>query len=519
MRGKKERKAEVRTGGRTFGKVLVANRGEIAVRVIRACREMGIPTVAVYSEADRSALHVRLADEARPIGPAPSRESYLSIERVLEAAEGAGAEAVHPGYGFLAENAAFARACEERGLTFIGPRSETIALMGEKTAARREAVAAGVPVVPGTLEPLADEETIAREASRIGFPVMLKAAAGGGGKGLRLVGSAGELSSALARARSEARGAFGDDSVYLEKAILRPRHIEIQILADTHGTTLHLFERECSIQRRHQKVIEESPSPLVTPDLRARMGSLAVALAERVGYVGAGTLEFLVDADRNPYFLEMNTRLQVEHAVTEEVTGIDIVKMQIRIAQGEALPLGQGDVEQRGHAIECRVYAEDPEADFLPSPGRILALRVPDGPGVRDDSGVYEGWEVPVHYDPLISKLIVWAGSRPEAIQRMRRALSEYRVLGIHTTLPFFERALRHPAFEAGDIDTSFVQTLQAEGEKTGARRENVEVAVAAAAIRALRERHAARLRPASNGAARSPWRDAGLREAHGRRG
>jgi acetyl-CoA carboxylase biotin carboxylase subunit len=509
----------VRTGGRTFGKVLVANRGEIAVRVIRACREMGIRTVAVYSEADRSALHVRLADEACAIGPSPSRESYLSIDRVLGAAEASGAEAVHPGYGFLAENAEFASACGEKGLVFIGPRAETIALMGEKTAARREAVAAGVPVVPGTLEPLADEEAIAREAARIGFPVMLKAAAGGGGKGLRFVGSPDDLPSAVARARSEAKGAFGDDSVYLEKAILRPRHIEIQILADTHSHVVHLFERECSIQRRHQKVIEESPSPLVSPELRGRMGDLAVALAARVGYVGAGTLEFLVDSDRNPYFLEMNTRLQVEHAVTEEVTGIDIVKMQIRIARGEALPLEQEDIEQRGHAIECRVYAEDPEAGFLPSPGRIVALRVPDGPGVRDDSGVYEGWEVPVDYDPLISKLIVRAGSRPEAIQRMRRALSEYKVLGIRTTLPFFERALRHPAFEAGDFDTSFAETLLAEGALADAGSEHVAVAVAAAAIRVLGERQAARLRPTSDGAAPSPWWDAGVREAHGRRG
>jgi acetyl-CoA carboxylase biotin carboxylase subunit len=500
-----------------FGKVLVANRGEIAVRVIRACREMGIRTVAVYSDADRAALHVRLAEEARPIGPAPSPESYLNIERVLGAAEATGAEAVHPGYGFLAENASFARACEERGLVFIGPRSDTIALMGEKTAARREAVAAGVPVVPGTLEPSSDEKAIAREASRIGYPVMLKAAAGGGGKGLRLVGSPAELPSALARSRSEAKGAFGDDSVYLEKAIARPRHIEIQVLADTQGHVLHLFERECSIQRRHQKVIEESPSPLVTPELRSRMGDLAVTLARRVGYVGAGTLEFLVDADRRPYFLEMNTRLQVEHPVTELVTGIDIVKTQIRIAQGEALPFAQGDVEQRGHAIECRVYAEDPEAGFLPSPGRILALRVPDGPGVRDDSGVYEGWEVPVHYDPLISKLIVWAGSRPEAIQRMRRALSEYRVLGIRTTLPFFERALRNPAFEAGDVDTSFVDALLGELERENSQHERAPVAVAAAAIRALREGQAAGLRPRS-GPARSAWWDAGLREAHGPR-
>jgi acetyl-CoA carboxylase biotin carboxylase subunit len=508
----------VRSGGSAFGKVLVANRGEIAVRVIRACREMGFRTVAVYSEADRAALHVRLADEARCIGAPPSRESYLSTDRVLDAARASGAEAVHPGYGFLAENAAFARACEDRGLTFIGPRSETIALMGEKTAARREAVAAGLPVVPGTLEPLVDEETIAREATRIGFPIMLKAAAGGGGKGMRLVGSPDELPSALARARSEAKGAFGDDSVYLEKAIVRPRHIEIQVLADAHGGALHLFERECSIQRRHQKVIEESPSSFVTPELRRRMGSLAVALAKRVGYVGAGTLEFLVDTGRNPYFLEMNTRLQVEHAVTEEVTGIDIVKMQLRIARGERLLLDQTDVEQRGHAIECRVYAEDPEAGFLPSPGRILALRVPDGPGVRDDSGVYEGWEVPVHYDPLISKLIVWAGSREEAIQRMRRALSEYKVVGIQTTLPFFERALRHPAFVAGDIDTSFVEALLAEGARGPSRPGPVQAAVAAAAVEVWRERQATRLRPASDGGGRSPWWDAGLREAHGRR-
>jgi acetyl-CoA carboxylase biotin carboxylase subunit len=509
----------VRSDEHAVGKVLVANRGEIAVRVIRACREMGIPTVAVYSEADRAALHVRLADEARPIGPAPSRESYLSIDRVLEAAEASGAEAVHPGYGFLAENAAFARACEETGLIFIGPRSETIALMGEKTAARREAVAAGVPVVPGTLEPLADEETIARESARIGFPIMLKAAAGGGGKGMRLVEAAGDLPSALARARSEAKGAFGDDSVYLEKAIVRPRHIEIQILADRHGNVRHLFERECSIQRRHQKVIEESPSPLVTPELRRHMGTLAVTLAERVGYVGAGTLEFLVDADRNPYFLEMNTRLQVEHPVTEAVTGIDIVQTQIRVARGEALPFAQEDLQQRGHAIECRVYAEDPEAGFLPSPGRIVGLRVPDGPGVRDDTGVYEGWDVPVHYDPLISKLIAWAGSRPEAIQRMRRALSEYRVLGIQTTLPFFQRALRHPSFERGDFDTSFVTTLLEEEEGADSRPGTVAVAVAAAAIRELRERQAARLRPTEDAAARSPWWEAGVRQAHGRRG
>ena len=505
-------------------KVLVANRGEIAVRVIRACREMGLPTVAVYSEADRAALHVRLADEARLIGPAPSRESYLNVERVLEAVEATGAEAVHPGYGFLSENAPFARSCEERGIVFIGPRSETIALMGEKTAARREAVAAGVPVVPGTLEPLAEVGALAREAERIGYPVMLKAAAGGGGKGLRRVESAAELESALERARSEAKGAFGDESVYLEKAIVRPRHIEIQVFGDSHGNVVHLFERECSIQRRHQKVVEESPSPLVTPELREHMGSLAVALAKRVGYVGAGTLEFLVDENREPFFLEMNTRLQVEHPVTEEVTGVDLVKAQLRVARGETLPFRQEDLVQRGHAIECRVYAEDPDTGFLPSPGRIVALRTPDGPGVRDDSGVYEGWEVPVHYDPLISKLIVRAGTRDEAIGRMRRAVSEYKVVGIETTLPFFRRVLQHPAFVSGEIDTSFVETMLAEERDARTRAgsdepdEGAQMAVAAAAIQALRDRRATRRLDPGGGPPRSPWFDAGLREAHGNR-
>jgi acetyl-CoA carboxylase biotin carboxylase subunit len=494
----------------SFRKVLVANRGEIAVRVVRACREMGLVSVAVFSEADRGALHVRLADEARAIGPAPSRESYLRVDRVLEAARASGAEAIHPGYGFLAESASFARACEEAGVVFIGPRSETIALMGEKTSARREAVAAGVPVVPGTLETVNEDEA-AREAERIGYPVMLKAVAGGGGKGLRLVASPAELASALARARSEALGAFGDDRVYVEKAIVRPRHVEIQVLGDHHGHAVHLFERECSIQRRHQKVIEESPSPLLDHELRQRMGALAVALVRRTGYVNAGTLEFLVGDDRRPYFLEMNTRLQVEHPVTEMVTGVDLVKLQIRIARGEPLPFRQEDLVQRGHAIECRVYAEDPDAGFLPSPGRITALRVPGGPGVRDDSGVVEGGEVPIHYDPLLSKLVVWAESREEALLRMRRAVFEYRVVGIKTTLPFFERVLSHPAFVAGDFDTSFVTTVL--GSTNGRPARRVELAVATAAIRALEERRARRV--AGRPTAVSPWRAAGLREAH----
>jgi len=498
-------------------KILIANRGEIAVRVIRACRELGIGSVAVFSEADRLALHVRRADEAYEIGPAPAGASYLSIERILDAARRSGADAVHPGYGFLAENAAFAKACEDAGIVFIGPSSRTIALLGEKTSARRLAVEAGVPVVPGTLHPVSGLDEIRREAGRIGFPVMLKAAAGGGGKGLRLVPDAAGLEEALPRARREAKNAFGDDSVYVEKAILRPRHIEIQVIADSRGNVVHLFERECSIQRRHQKVIEESPSPFLTPELRQRMGELAVGLAQRAAYVNAGTLEFLVDKDRKPYFLEMNTRLQVEHPVTEMVTGLDIVKLQILVAQGEALPVRQSEVVQNGHAIECRVYAEDPERDFLPSPGRILALRVPGGPGVRDDSGVYEGYEVPIHYDPMISKLVVWGRTREDAVARMRRAVSEYKVLGIQTTLPFFERVMRHPDFLAGDFDTSFVNLAFPQHELK--REAPVEVAVAAAAIHAYRERRARRSEfgAAAPEASGTAWRQRGWRELGGR--
>jgi acetyl-CoA carboxylase biotin carboxylase subunit len=496
---------------RRFSKLLVANRGEIAVRVIRACRELGIGAVAVYSEADRDALHVRMADEALPIGASPSRESYLRIDRVLEAARASGADAVHPGYGFLAENAEFARACERAGIVFVGPRSETIALLGEKTSARREATAAGLPVVPGTLEPIADAAALARAAEAIGYPVMLKAAGGGGGKGLRLVASASELESALARARSEAKNAFGDERVYLEKALERPRHIEIQVLADAHGNAVHLFERECSIQRRHQKVVEESPSPFVTPALRERMGTLALALVRRVGYLNAGTLEFLVDAAGEPYFLEMNTRLQVEHPVTEMVTGVDLVRLQIRIAEGEPLPFAQTELAQRGHAIECRVYAEDPELGFLPSPGRIRALRVPAGPGLRDDSGIHEGSEVTVHYDPLLSKLVAWAESREAAIARMRRAVGEYRLLGVRTTLPFFERVLSHPDFVKGALDTGFVPRLLTEAAPGPTA---ADAAIVAAAIAAFEERRRARpLAGAPAGA--SAWSASGRREAH----
>jgi acetyl-CoA carboxylase biotin carboxylase subunit len=496
---------------RAFKKILIANRGEIAVRVIRACREMGIESVAIYSEADRDALHVRMADEARPVGPAPSRESYLRIDRVLDAARASGADAVHPGYGFLAENADFARACEASGIVFIGPTGETIALMGEKTSARRLAVAAGVPVVPGTLEPISDVAAVRREAERLGFPVMLKAAAGGGGKGMRLVRAAAELASAVDRARGEAGTAFGDDRIYVEKALLRPHHIEIQVLADAFGNAVHLFERECSIQRRHQKVVEESPSPFLTEDLREEMGALALALVRKAGYRSAGTLEFLVDAERRPYFLEMNTRLQVEHPVTEMVTGEDLVKLQVRIAQGEPLPLTQADLRQRGHAIECRIYAEDPARDFLPSPGRIAVLRLPEGPGVRNDSGIYPGYEVPVHYDSLLSKLIVHGRSRPDAVGRLRRAVGECRILGIATTLPFFERMLGEEAFLSGDYDTSFVERLSPSSPTDG----TAEVAVVAAAIRAFRDRGASRPTASMGAPAPNTWWSDGLAAAH----
>jgi acetyl-CoA carboxylase biotin carboxylase subunit len=441
-----------------FRKILIANRGEIAVRVIRACREMNISTVAVYSEADAAALHVRLADEAYLIGAAPSSESYLRIDRIVEAARSCGADAVHPGYGFLAENAGFARACADAAITFIGPPVAAMEMMGSKTNARRAAIAAGAPVVPGTTEPLQSADEAREVAARFGYPVMLKAAAGGGGKGMRLVADEDEIQSAFETAQGEAQSAFGDSSVYLEKAVERPRHVEIQIFADSYGNYAHLGERECSIQRRHQKVIEECPSPINDPTLRARMGEAAIRVARAADYVGAGTVEFLVsDVTREFYFLEMNTRLQVEHPVTELVTGIDLVREQINVAAGEKLSFTQADVEWRGHAVECRVYAEDPENNFMPSPGRITHLRLPQGPGVRDDGGVYAGAEVSIYYDPMISKLAAWGRTRAEAIDRMRRALDEYAVGGIKTTLPFFREVLRDAEFIEGNLDTGFI--------------------------------------------------------------
>lgn len=442
-----------------FTKILIANRGEIACRVIRGCREMKIATVAVYSDADAQALHVRMADEAYNIGPAPSADSYLRRDKIIAVAKESGAEAIHPGYGFLSENAKFVREVGAAGLTFIGPPPEAMELMGGKMSARKVAIEAGVPVVPGTTEALRFYEDAKETAARFGFPVMLKASAGGGGKGMRLVIDESELKSALENAQSEALASFGDDAVYIEKAIVRPRHIEIQVFSDNHGNHVHLGERECSIQRRHQKVIEEAPSPINSAELRAEMGACAVKVAKAVNYVGAGTVEFLVsDLDKSFYFLEMNTRLQVEHPVTELVTGIDLVREQIRVASGEPLSFTQDDVQVTGHAIECRVYAEDPENNFLPSPGKITRLRLPHGPGVRDDGGVYEGSEVSIYYDPMISKFATYGRDRAEAVDRMRRALMEYQVAGIKTTLQFFREVMLDEEFIAGNLDTGFIE-------------------------------------------------------------
>ena len=498
-------------------KILIANRGEIAVRVIRACRDMGIATVAIYSDCDRAALHVRLADEAWPVGPNAPRESYLRIDTIVEVAKQSGADAVHPGYGFLAENENFAAACRDAGVIFIGPSPEAIATMGSKTAARQAAIAAGVPVVPGTEEPLSEltsDADVLTVANRIGYPLMLKAVAGGGGKGMRSVAGAAELPSALRAARSEAQSSFGDSAVYLERRILSPRHIEVQLLADHHGTVLPFVERECSIQRRHQKIVEESPSPAVSPDLRRRMTAAAAAVATAVGYTNAGTIEFLLDADGSFYFLEMNTRLQVEHPVTEMVTGVDLVQWQIRIARGEKLDL---DAERlltpQAHAIECRIYAEDPDNGFMPSPGRITGLRVPHGPGVRDDSGAYEGWEVPIFYDPMISKLVTWGETRDQAIARMKRALAEYEVRGIRTTIPFFQWLLSDEDFLAARFDTTFIDRklgVPGNGLLQPIDDRHEELAAIAAAVFLF-------TRPSVGLAASAPasrWRDTGRSEA-----
>src|SRR5580693_8420498 len=493
---------------RTFRKVLVANRGEIAVRVIRTLREMGIAAVAVYSDADRASLHVRSADEAYPIGPPPANESYLRVEKIVAVAKQAGCDAIHPGYGFLSENPALPEACERAGIAFIGPPASSMRAMGSKTAARDKMSAAGVPIVPGARCETTDEATEA--AKKIGFPVMLKAASGGGGKGMRLVSSAQEMASAWERARSEAKKFFGDDTVYIEKAIIKPRHVEIQVLGDHEGNLLHVFERDCSIQRRNQKVVEETPSPAASRELVARMGAIAVQGAKSVGYFSAGTFEFLLADDGSFYFLEMNTRLQVEHPVTELVTGLDLVREMVRVAQGETLGFAQSDLSARGAAIECRVYAEDPSTGFLPSPGVINTLVVPSGPGVRDDGGAYPGCTISSFYDPLISKLSVWAPTRERAVSRMRRALSEYVVTGIRTNLAFHEKLFAHPDFVAGRYDTGFLERHK--DELLGYPRvpegdeRKVAVAVAIAAARMERATGARVATSGESGSRLAPW-------------
>jgi acetyl-CoA carboxylase, biotin carboxylase subunit len=493
---------------RTFRKVLVANRGEIAVRVMRTLREMAIASVAVYSDADRAALHVRSADEAYPIGPAPAAESYLRVDKIIDTAKRSGCDGIHPGYGFLSENPLLPEACERAGIAFIGPPASAMRAMGSKTAARDKMSAAGVPIVPGARCETTDEAVAA--AKKIGFPVMLKAASGGGGKGMRLVSSAEEMAGAWERARSEAKKFFGDDTVYLEKAILRPRHVEIQVLGDREGNLVHVFERDCSIQRRNQKVVEETPSPAASRELVARMGAIAVQGAKSVGYFSAGTFEFLLAEDGSFYFLEMNTRLQVEHPVTELVTGLDLVREMVRVAQGETLGFAQGDLSARGAAIECRVYAEDPSTGFLPSPGVIDALVVPAGPGVRDDGGAYPGCTISSFYDPLISKLSVWAPTRERAVARMRRALSEYVVTGIRTNLAFHEKLFAHPEFAAGRYDTGFIERYKDDllqyPQVKPERRAAVAVAIAVAAARMERATGATQASEGEIGSKLSPW-------------
>ncbi|MEK6374164.1 MAG: acetyl-CoA carboxylase biotin carboxylase subunit [Acidobacteriota bacterium] len=491
-------------------KVLIANRGEIAVRVIRACRELGYPTVAVYSEPDRAALHVLYADQAMPIGPAPSRESYLRIDRILDAAKKTGADAIHPGYGFLAENAGFARACAAEGITFIGPSPESIDAMGSKTESRQRMQAAGVPVVPGLTEPVKSFDEIAAFARETGFPIMIKASAGGGGKGLRYVEREEDLRPSFDRVTSEAESFFGDAAVYAEKFIASPRHIEVQVLGDQHGNLVHVGERECTLQRRHQKVIEECPSPVVDDDLREKLGAMAVRAAAAVNYYSAGTIECLMGPDKQFYFLEMNTRLQVEHPVTEMVWGVDLVKEQLRVARGEKLSVRQKQLKPGGHAIECRIYAEDPANNFAPSPGLIRYLNLPEGPGVRNDNGVYSGYTVPLFYDPMLSKLICHAATRPDAIARTRRALMEYRVEGIQTTIPFFALLMQQHDFATANFDTGFIDRLLGEFSVEHRGDVGVEAALIAAAIAAFEETQQVRLPNDAD----SPWKWAGRDDA-----
>ena len=501
-----------------FQKILIANRGEIALRVERACRERGIATVAVYSDVDRAALHVLESDEAYRLGPAAASESYLRGDKILEIAKKSGADAIHPGYGFLSENADFAEACERAGVKFIGPSAKAMRALGSKTRARQAADAAGMPRTPGSTKGLVSLEEARQVAEKIGYPVMLKAAAGGGGKGMRVIAKPEELLAAFDTARSEAERAFGSDEVYLEKQIERPRHVEIQVLADEHGNCLYLGERECSVQRRHQKVIEEAPSAVVGPELRQRMGEAAVRLAQTAGYTNAGTVEFLLDKHENFYFLETNTRLQVEHPVTELVTGLDLVHLQIDVAEGKPLALRQEDIMLRGHAIECRVYAEDPENQFFPSPGKITRLLQPGGPGIREDCGVYEGWTVPMDYDPMLSKLIAYAPTREMAIARLLRALDEYVIGGIRCNLGLFRRILQDEGFRRAEIDTEYLDRLLNGGSAVMAARPPAVELAAALGAALLENSHSA---SASTGAGSTPspdeqraWKQAGRREA-----
>jgi acetyl-CoA carboxylase, biotin carboxylase subunit len=494
-----------------FKRILIANRGEIAVRIIRACRELDIESVAIFSDADRASLHVREADFAVNVGAPPAARSYLNTERIIDAASQTAADAIHPGYGFFSENADFARAVEAAGITFIGPPASAIEKMGDKVEARKLMMAAGVPVVPGSPGTLQGEDEVRAVASRIGYPIMLKAAAGGGGKGMRLVDNDLDLASLVRSVASEAKSSFGDGRFYVEKFVSRPRHIEVQVFADQHGNTVHLFERECSLQRRNQKVVEESPSAFVTPAMREAIGDVAVKAARAVNYVGAGTVEFLADADHNFYFLEMNTRIQVEHPVTELVTGVDLVKLQIRVAAGEPLPFAQNELRQRGWALECRVYAEDPAAGFAPAPGKIQTMHLPDGPGIRIDAGVYAGAEVPIFYDPMICKLIAWGHDRDEAVARMRRALDEFTISGdLVTNLDFHRWVVRDPFFLKGDFDTSFI------GQHYSARVGGVDhdsgrlAAIAAAAFLARDTIYGAVAKPSGPTPSASAWKTLG---------
>ncbi len=492
-----------------FRKVLVANRGEIAVRITRTLHEMGIAAVAVYSDADRAALHVRRADEAHPIGPAPAAESYLRVDKIVSVAKKSGCDAIAPGYGFLSENPALPEACDRAGIAFIGPPASAMRAMGSKTAARKRMAEAGVPITPGVNDCASTEDAIAA-GKKIGFPVMLKAANGGGGKGMRLVSNEQEMASAWERARSEAKKFFGDDTVYLEKAIERPRHVEIQVLGDRDGNCVHVFERDCSIQRRNQKVVEETPSPAASHELVAKMGAIAVQGAKSVGYFSAGTFEFLLAPDGNFYFLEMNTRLQVEHPITELITGLDLVREMVLVAQGEKLSFAQDDIVRRGAAIECRIYAEDPASGFLPSPGMIHELEVPAGPGIRDDGGAYAGAAISSFYDPLISKLCAWAPTRERAVARMKRALEEYVVTGIRTNIAFHQKLLAHPDFAAGHYDTGFLDRHKDEllgyADVPEADREALAVAVAVAASRIERATGARVAETSESRTHLSPW-------------